>query len=287
MTRGTARTCRTVALAAIAAAGLGACAGDGDDDGDGNDPTSVQFGDTALVVVVNPAVNEANDEEMPEPGPARAGLELSTDDGAATVTGASGIAVLGPLEPGARTVRVLGDGVDASFSVELAAGELREIALAVEGERAEVMVEIDYRSEQLVELDPSMSNEAVNGALAVSDTVVFFRGGIYAGDLDFSGSRVTLFGEGLLGGEVLLDGDVLISGSDSRVRGAEITGSLTVPASGVGVSFSRIDGLLSADGSDATFLASEMCGGANISGSGSIVLGNAGAAPLIDVADCP
>lgn len=177
-------------------------------------------------------------------------------------------------------VTLSGRGLSGTFSVMMADGELREIALAAEGAQADIMVEIDYKSDAITELSPTMGNSAVNDALKVSDTVVFFQGGTYEGDLDFSGSRVTLFGAGVLGGEVVLNGNVAVSGSDSRIRGTEITGNLTIPASGVGLSFSQVDGATQSEGSDATFLANALCGGVDLTGSGIIVLGNAGASPL-------
>ncbi|MBE7452626.1 MAG: hypothetical protein HS111_28240 [Kofleriaceae bacterium] len=251
----------------------------GGDDGT-LDPTDVVFGDTALVVVVNPTVNDDNDENLPAPGAVRAGVRLRSDDGRQATTGADGVAVLAPLTPGARTITVSGDGIDGSFTVTLTDGDLLELALAADGARAEVMVSIDYRAARVVELTPTMTNQEVNAALAVSDTLVFVAGGRYEGDLDFSGSRVTLFGEGVFGGRVTLAGDVTMSGSDSRIRGATITGDLAAPASGLGLSFSSVAGAITVTGSDATLLANRLCGTASVTGSGAVVVGNAGLAPV-------
>ena len=250
----------------------------------GIDPTDVRFGDTALVVVVNPVINEANRHQVPAPGSVRAGVELRSDDGVSGTTGADGIAVLAPLSAGSRTITVSGGGVDGSFTVMMAAGALREVALAADGARVEPMLDLDYKSDRVVEITPAMTNAQVNDALRTSDRVVFLAGGVYAGDLDFSGSRVTLFGEGVLGGTVTLQGNVAMSGSDCRIRGARITGNLTIPASGTGLSFSRVDGTTTSTGSDSTLLANALCGAATITGSGSFVVGNAGAAPTTS---CP
>lgn len=272
---------RILALAGVTAIFLAACGDDGDDAPDpNNNPTEVHFGDTVLVVVINPTVNDANSASIPTPGTARSGITLTTDDDVTTTTDATGIGVLGPLTPGARTVTLSGNGLSGAFSVMMTDGELREIALAAEGSQAQIMVEIDYKSDEITEVSPTMSNSAVNDALKVSDTVVFFEGGTYEGDLDFSGSRVTLFGASLLGGEVVVDGNVTMSGSDSRIRGTQITGDLTVPASGVGLSFSQVDGATTSEGSDATFLANALCGEVDLTGSDTIALGNAGAPPL-------
>lgn len=274
----------TAAVAVFALACGGSSGGSGGADAQPG-PTEVRFGDTVLIVVANPVVNEANDQAVPAPGPTRAGIVLTSDDGVSATTGADGIAVLGPLTPGARTITAAEGETSGTFTVTLGDGELLEVALATEGARAEVMVEIDYMTDRVTEVTSAMSSSEVNEALAVSDSVVFFRGGAYAGDLDFSGSRVTLFGEGMLGGEVVLDGNVTVSGSNSRIRGTTITGNVTVPASGVGVSFSTVEGTFSAEGSDGTFLANGFCGTtATVTGSGSFALGNLGLAPA---AACP
>jgi hypothetical protein len=256
-----------------------AVAGCGGDTTTGIDPTDVRFGDTALVVVINPAINDLNLHTVPMPGDRRDNIVVASDDGISDSTGADGIAVLAPLTAGTRTVTVTGGGLDGSFTVMLAAGALREVAVAATGTDAQLMVDLDYKTDQVLEVMPTMTNAQVNEALGVSDRVVFVHGGTYTGDLDFGGSRVTLFGEGVLGGSVVVDGSVTVSGSDSRIRGAHITGGLTIPASGTGLSFSRVDGALTATGSDTTLLANALCGGATVSGSGSLVIGNAGAAP--------
>jgi hypothetical protein len=265
---------------------LVACGG-GDSDTatpDANDPLDVRFGDTALVIVVNPIVNDANDQAVATPGLARAGVTLTADDGVSATTDASGIAVLAPLTAGSRTVTVTGTDVGGTFNVLMAAGELRELAIASQGATSSIMLELDYKSDRVTEINPTMSTTEVNTALEVSDQVVFFASGTYTGDLDFSGSRVTLFGEGVRGGKVIIDGSIMMSGSDSRIRGTTITGNLTVPASGTGLTFSRVNGTTDATGSDATFLRNALCGPASITGSGSFVLDNAGTPPT---ATCP
>lgn len=266
-------------LAILAVVATLGCGGDDGDTTDPPDPLDVQFGDTALVVVINPVVNDATDKSVPEPGSELAGIEFTSDDGVSATSDMSGIAVLADLTAGMRTIAVVGDNIDASFQVSMTAGELREIALAADGGRAEVMVQLDYKSQQVAMLDPTMTNEQVNDALSVSDTVVFFAGGIYEGNLDFSGSRTTLFGEGVFGGEVTIDGDVTMSGSDSRIRGTLVTGDLQVPASGTGLSFSRVDGNANFEGSDSTILQSELCGSAQADASGAIALGVTGLSP--------
>jgi hypothetical protein len=252
---------------------------------DANNPTDVPFGTTAIVVVVNPVINDQNlKTPLATPGSIVEGVTLTTDDNVTATTGPDGIAVLAPVTAGTRTITVSGAVDGGTFTVIVADTTLHEIALATDTGRAELMVNVDYKADQAFEVNPAMTNAEVNTILAVSDRVVFFRGGSYAGDLDFGGSRVTLFGEGVLGGKVVLDGNVTVTGSDSRIRGTQITGSLTVPASKVGLSFSHVLGAVTSEGSDGMLLANDLCGTETVSGSGTIVLGNAGAAP---VTACP
>jgi len=270
-------------LAILSLVVSGACGGSGSGMPDANDPASVPFGTTAIVVVVNPTINDANMHSVPAPGSARAGVTLTTDDHVSATTDATGIAVLAPVTAGIRTITVSGAGA-GNVSVTIASGALLELALATDAAHAQVMTQLDYKTDQAVQVTPTMTNAEVNTSLKVSDRVVFFAGGHYTGDIDFSGSRVTLFGEGSLGGRVVIDGNITVSGSDSRIRGTHITGTLTIPASGVGVSFSRVDGAAQAMGSDGRLLADAMCGTATVTGSGTIALGNAGMAPITS---CP
>jgi len=260
---------------------LVACGGDGGTPApDANSPTDVPFGTTAIVVVVNPIVNDANTKTgLPVPGTVRDGVTLTTDDNVTTTTGPDGIAVLAPVTAGARTIAVSGTIAGGTFTVMVADTTLREVALSATPGNAQIMVNVDYKSDQAFEVTPTMTNAEVNDALAVSDRVVFFKGGSYDGDLAFAGSRVTLFGEGLLGGKVLLNGNITVSGSDSRIRGADITGTLTIPASKVGLSFSKTTGAVMSSGSDSMLLQNQLCGTETITGSGVTVIGNTGAAP--------
>jgi hypothetical protein len=260
---------------------LSACGDDGGATPDANSPTDIPFGTTAIVVVVNPPINDANAETgLPTPGDVVAGVTLTTDDGVSATTGADGIAVLAPVTAGTRTITVSGTVTGGTFTVMVADKTLREVALATDTGRAQVMVNVDYKADQAFEVSPTMSNAEVNAVLAVSDRVVFFKGGSYTGDLTFGGSRVTLFGEGVLGGNVKLEGNMTVTGSDSRIRGAHISGSLTIPASKVGLSFSRVDGAVMSEGSDGMLLANALCGTETVSGSGTVVIGNRGAPPM-------
>jgi len=237
----------------------------------------VTFGETTFVVLVNPVVNDDNQATVPTPGSAQSGVSVSVAGGPSGSTNTTGVVVLSPIVPGTKTLSVGG----SDFTVGIIDEDLREVAVALDGGSASVMTNLQYAfGGQVVEITPSMSLTDVNAALSQSNTIVFFRAGIYTGNLEFSGSNVTLFGEGPTGGAVTLNGDVTVDGSANRIRGARITGSLSVPGSDVGVTFSRVMGALTIDGSDATLLNNAFCGSIAISGSGLTALGNAGMAPI-------
>ena len=245
--------------------------------GTGTEPTEVTLGEGTFVVLVNPIVNDDNEEPVPTPGTTRSGVTVSVAGGPSGSTNASGVIVLSPVEPGVKTLSIGGRDV----TVSIADKDLREVAIAFDGGSASVMANVRYAfGSQVVEITPSMSLTDVNSALSQSNTIVFFRAGTYTGDLQFSGSNVTLFGEGPTGGTVTLNGNITVDGSGNRIRGARITGDLSVAGSDVGISFSRVVGGLQFDGSDATPLNNSFCGSVTIAGSGLTALGNAGMAPI-------
>lgn len=276
MTGTTGTTARTTALLAsllVACSVLVACGGD-------DAPTDVDFGETTVVVVVNPTVNDVNEKELPTPGSATGGLTVSTDDGISGTTDANGIAVLTGVEAGRRTLTISGQDVDASTPFQITEGELREISMAALGSNIGIMSNVGISSQGTVmEIEPSMSVADVNAALNSSNVVLFFRSGTYAGDLDFSGSDAILFGEGARGDDVIIDGDVEITGSRSRIRGVRVLRDLTLPASDSSLSFSQVQGSTTVDGSDPVLLNNDFCGGATVNGSGATAVGNVGLAP--------
>lgn len=247
----------------------------------GTDPTDVTFGETTFVVVVNPPVNDLNEQNVTDPGSARSGVSVTVDGGPSGSTDADGVRVLAPVEAGSRTVSVSGDGDAGEVTVGIEEQDLRELAVALDAGGATLMANVRYAfGDRVIEVTPSMSVADVNDALAESNTIVFFRAGTYTGDLSFSGSDVTLFGEGASGGRVTLDGNVEVSGSRNRIRGARITGDLSVPGSNFGFSFSSVEGAFTLDGSNAVLINNAFCGTIDASGSGTTALGNEGMAPL-------
>jgi hypothetical protein len=237
----------------------------------------VTFGETTFVILANPVINDDTEAAVPAPGSEQSSVLVAVADGPSGTTNANGVVVLTDIVPGTKTLSVGGNEVLLS----IADRDLREVAVASDGSAASVMAEVPYAfGGQVIEITSSMSLAEVNDALGQSNTIVFFRAGTYTGDLSFSGSNVTLFGEGPTGGSVTLDGNVIVDGSSNRLRGADITGTLSIPGSDVGVSFSRVAGDVQIDGSDTVLLANAFCGTVTISGSGLTALGNAGMAPI-------
>jgi hypothetical protein len=189
--------------------------------------------------------------------------------------------VLSAIAAGTRTASFTSTEGTGQLELDIAEGDLREIAVALDATGAAGMANVLYAfGGTVVEITPTMTNAEVNAALSGSNLIVFLRAGTYQGNLDFSGSNVTLFGEGSQGGSVTIVGNVTVSGSGNRVRGARINGDLSVPGSSAGISYSRVVGTLTVDGSSVVLLKNAFCGTATVSGSGILALGNAGLAPL-------
>jgi hypothetical protein len=250
------------------------------DDG-ATDPVDAAYGETTVVYMLNPVVNEVNTVTVPAPGTSRSGVQVTITNGPSGTTAANGDVALAPVTAGASPVSFSTSGASGELSLDIAQGDLREIAVALDGTGAAEMAGIRYAfGGTVTEITPTMTNAEVNAALSGSNLIVFLRAGTYQGDLEFSGSNVTLFGEGSQGGTVIIDGNVTVSGSGNRLRGARITGSLSVPGSSAGISYSRVAGALTINGSNAVLLNNAFCGTAAVAGSGLRALGNAGLAPL-------
>lgn len=262
----------------FAVLGLVACGGD--------EPIDVLvFGEPTILVVANPEVNEANQAQMPEPGLVREGIDVELDTGLAALTDAGGLAVLSPVPSGSRTL-TLTNGVDGQLVTPMGERELREIGVAVD-RGAEAMIVVDYDfTRSVVELTPATPVGEIEAALAASDTIVVFRAGTYVvGDLEISGSGMTVFGEGIETPTVLIDGTVTVRGSGNRIRGAQILGDLVVSGSDAGVAFTTVLGRTTITGSDTRLLYNAFCAPVDVSGSGLAAIGNAGLSPIAPV--CP
>jgi hypothetical protein len=251
------------------------------------DPAEVIFGETTFLFVVNPVVNDLNDTAVATPGDRRADVRIRSDDGLRGDTDRLGLAVLADVDPGDRLLDFEGGGGYAERELSINDGDLREVAISFDGDRAEVMsLAVFALGGRVIEVTPDTPLADVEDALGDSDTIVFFEDGLYEGDLDFSGSNVTLFGAGRRGGRVILDGNITVGGSGNRIRGAIITGDLEISGSNVSLSFSRLEGDVEISGSDSILLFNDFCGGLAIGGSGTAALDNTGVAPLDRLDDC-
>lgn len=251
-----------------------ACGGD-----DPHDATNVTLGETTFVVVVNPTINDVNAHDVSEPGTTVEGVRV--DGGGRSVsTSATGVGVLSGVEPGSVTLQFGADGIDEELTETISNRDLIEIAVAVTPDGASRMARVVYAfGAEVVELGEDSTNEQVNDALSASNRIVLLSDGVYTGDLELSGSSVTLFGASTEGGRVTIDGNVSLSGSGNRIRGAHITGDVEMSGSNQGLSFSTIDGLLTVSGSDSVLLNNTLCGQTEI-GDDTYALGNRGLAPL-------
>ena len=254
---------------------------------DPTEPTDIAYGTTTFVFLVNPPINDLNDAVVPTPGTVRSGVTVSIEGGPSGTTDADGVVVFSDITFGAKSV-TFDDGTNVdTLTISIADKDLREVAVALDGTGAAVMANVHYAfGGQVVEVTPSMTITEVNDALSNSNTIVFMKAGTYTGDLVFSGSSVTLFGEGKDGGQVTINGAVEIGGSGGRIRGATLTSTLTVAGSDFGLSFSHLVNTLELGGSTAVLLNNSFCVAATVTGSGNIILGNEGMAPIAAPGSC-
>ncbi len=149
--------------------------------GDGpTDPPDVVYGETTVVYVLNPVVNDVNAVAVSVPGTNQSGVQVSITSGLSGTTGERGDLALAPVTMGRWPVSFNTIGPSGQLSLDIAQGELREIAVALDGTGAAEMADIGYAfGGAVAEITPAMTNAEVNTALSGSNLIVFMRAGIY------------------------------------------------------------------------------------------------------------
>jgi hypothetical protein len=258
---------------------LGAAADCGDDGNDGDLP----FGDTAVVVIVNPVVNDGNTVSVPAAYDETVveGVEVDAQPGDRDTSDAEGIAVLDQLESGELDV-AFDSGASLPLSI-LAAGDVLDLAVAYDGNTVtpfESFPIVYGVGGEILEFSSDADPAVVADALSTDGNIVFFENGTFVGDLLISGDDVIFFGEGFTDREVVIDGSVEVRGTGVRIRGFTITGDLEVWGNQFGMAFSVVRGATSINGNSVGFLANHFCGAVSVPSSSAALLHNYGMAPL-------
>lgn len=265
---------RISSLAAALAAVLGAAAGCG---GDGVDPNQ-PFGETTVVVVVNPAPNDGNTVTAPAfVGTDIAGIDIDADPGGGGTTDDTGLAVLGDLDAG--DLDLVFPGAALPFAIQTA-GDVYDLAVAHDGSQVALYPGFPIRYGVGGDIITIATDGDATEALNTDSTIVFFEDGIHVGDLVIEGGDVILYGDSFDGEPVVVDGNIEVRGGDVRIRGVTITGNLTVFGNGFGMSFSVVQGQTQLNGQAISFLRNVFCQGANVPSSNAALYDNQGLPPF-------
>jgi hypothetical protein len=254
---------------------VAAAAGCGDDGVDPNLP----FGETAFVVVVNPAPNEGNTVSPPAfVGAELAGVGVDADPGGSGTTDDTGLAVLRDLDAGDVNLFV---GAAAAVPLTIASrGDVYDLAVAYDGSQAGLYTGFPIRYQVGGEIVVIATDADASEALGLDDTIVFFEEGVHAGNLLIEGENVILYGDTLDGEPVVIDGSVEVRGGNVRIRGVTIAGDLTVFGNNFGMSFSVVQGSTQLNGQAISFLRNVFCQGANVPSSNAALYDNEGLPPF-------
>lgn len=270
---------RNCTLAAAAALILCACGG--------SDPDT-PFGETAIIVVVNPAENDGNTAAPPTfAGTVLGGVEVDADPGGGDTTDDTGLGVILDLEAG-DTDLVFDDGPALPLAIA-GDGDVYDVAVAYDGDQVGAYPGFPIHYAVGGEVIVIGSDEDATDALTTDDTIVFFEDGIHAGDLLIQAENVILFGEGFAEHSVVVDGNVTVRGGNVRIRGVTITGDLIVDGNNFGMSFSVVQGQTQLNGQAISFLRNVFCNGAAVPSSNAALYDNLGLAPFAapGAPDCP
>ncbi len=240
------------------------------------------FGDTAVVVVVNPQVNDGNTTEIPPPASAlRERVVVDSEPGGAATTDATGLAVITDVAAG--DAELVFDGSVALPLTILSNGDVYDLAVAYGGGDVAAYPNFAIRygiGGDIVVFASDADPTDVAQALSTNGNIVFFRNGVYRGDLLITGDDVIFFGEGFTERQVVIDGNVEVRGTGVRIRGFTITGDLTVFGNDFGMAFSVVRGRADILGNAVAFLRNALCGEVTVPSSNATLLDNEGMAPL-------
>jgi hypothetical protein len=262
--------------------GISVVCGCSDDDHKTKD---LPFGDTAVVVVVNPVINDGNTVDVPVAYDETIveGVAVDGVPGDDDISDPEGFAVLDALEVG--DLEILFDGGPAVALVVAQQGDVMDLAVAYNGDAVEPFANfpIVYGvGADIVEFDTDADPTAVADALSTDSNIVFFEDGVYVGDLLVTGDNVIFFGEGFTERDVVIDGSVEVRGTGVRIRGFTITGDLDVHGNTFGMSFGVVYGNTAILGNSVSFLANHFCATVNVPSSSAALLHNYGLPPLGD-----
>jgi hypothetical protein len=267
---------------ALLASSVAGCGDDDQPDGSAGNRPDRPFGESAIITVVNPVVNEGHTGTVPsEHGTTRSGVFVDAVPGGEATSDSTGLAVVKGIAQGNLAL-----GFDKGPTLPLtvvAAGDVYDLAVAYDGSNVATFDNFPIRygvGGQIVEFATNAPPADVELALATNANIVFFRNGRYVGDLLITGDDVIFFGEGFSERQVVIEGSVVVKGGGVRIRGFTITGDLTVEGNTFGMSFTVVRGSTDIKGNAVAFLRNGLCGSVTVPSSSASLLDNDGMAPL-------
>jgi len=238
------------------------------------------YGDTAIVVSVNPITNHKSALTIGSPEDERQGILLELDTGETVTTDERGIAMFVGVEPGVRTFSVSGETIaPGSIQVPMQAGDIRHVTVIAGMYETDSAIDRIFGRGPTAEVSPQMSTAQINEILAAGNGGVFFRPGTYPGDLVFLDVSEVI-GEVEDGQRAIIDGSISLGRPD--MFGMVVTGDVDV-VSEVSLYHTRIHG--NSDLQRTKFLVNdEFCVEPTLAWN-TYAYGNAGLLP-IDPPDC-
>jgi hypothetical protein len=253
-------------------------------------PADLPAGSTAIVVVLNPIVNDGHQTGIPAVlTETRDDVHVDAEPGGEGSTDVTGLTVV-EAEPGATVLRFGpedDDRAELGLTV-IAEGDVYDAPVAWDGVTAEAFDGTPIRypvgdTSGAIFLEPDTPLAQIEDELTVDDAVVVLRPGTYVGDLTIRGRGVLLFGEGFSEAAVTIDGSIQASGEAVRLRGLFVNGDVIAEGNNFGMSFMVVLGQTRITGNGGAFLRNVLCGDVVVPSSSATLLDNYGIAPLQDV----
>jgi hypothetical protein len=232
-----------------------------------------KFGEvTSAVVLVNPVINAGSSTTVSS-GNTRANVSIQAGYLLPVQTDMTGLAVIYELPTGTVPLELDTGSVNLTIQAEK---ELYDVVLSYDSAGVQhVIPPVRYPLGGVLKIvEPGESIAAA----ATDDSILMLKEGTYPGGFEITAQNVLIFGDWTVedGQRSVINGTVTVKGTGVRMRGVDVTGTLTSNANSFSAAFCKLGGA-NITGNQVSLLRNEfVSAGATVPSSNAVLVDNEG-----------